>query len=224
MSNFDQALDRIVGGLEKKNRVMNQKEKETIAHHEGGHALVAEFRAHTDRVSKVSIIPRGVAALGYTQQTPTEDRYLLRRSELLDRLDVLLGGRVAEEIMFGDVSTGAQNDLQRATDMARQMVTQYGMSEALGLATFEQPREALFLNDALPRGKQEYSERTAQTIDEEVKKLLGDAHDRVKRTLSEHRETLTALARLLLENEVVDRAGLDALLGAQAQPAKGFLR
>jgi cell division protease FtsH len=114
---------------------MNPKEKETVAYHEAGHALVAESRPHADRVSKISIIPRGVAALGYTQQLPTEDRYLLKKTELLDRLDVLLGGRVAEEIVFSDISTGAQNDLQRATDTARHMVTQYGMSERLGLAT-----------------------------------------------------------------------------------------
>ncbi|MXG36902.1 cell division protein FtsH, partial [Escherichia coli] len=115
-TDFDQALDRIVGGLEKKNRVMNATEKETIAYHEAGHAIVAEHRPLADRVSKVSIIPRGIAALGYTQQTPTEDRYLLKHSELLDRLDVLLGGYVAEQIVYHDVSTGAQNDLQRATD------------------------------------------------------------------------------------------------------------
>ena len=217
MSDFDQALDRIVGGLEKKNRVMNPKEKETVAYHEAGHAIVTEFRANADRVSKISIIPRGIAALGYTQQTPTEDRYLLRRTELLDRLDVLLGGRVAEEIVFGDVSTGAQNDLQRATDMARQMVAQFGMSESLGLAAFEQPLHGLYLNDGLPQGRREYSERTAQAIDEEVKKFLSEAHDRVKCTLAEHRTTLSALAHLLLEKEVVDRAGLDALFKDEVQ-------
>ncbi|HLF86858.1 MAG TPA: ATP-dependent zinc metalloprotease FtsH, partial [Nitrospiria bacterium] len=124
MADFDEAIDRIIAGLEKKTRVMNPKEKETVAFHEAGHAIIAESRPHADRVSKISIIPRGVAGLGYTQQLPTEDRYLLKRAELLDRLDVLLGGRVAEEIIFDDVSTGAQNDLQRATDLARHMVTQ----------------------------------------------------------------------------------------------------
>jgi len=219
MSDFDQALDRIVGGLEKKNRVMNSKEKETVSYHEAGHALVAEFRENADRVSKISIIPRGVAALGYTQQTPTEDRYLLRRSELLDRLDVLLGGRVAEEIVFGDVSTGAQNDLQRATEMARQMVAQFGMSEVLGLVAFEQPVRAPYLDESPRQGAKEYSERTAQMIDEEVNKLLDDAHGRVKRTLVEHRITLNALAQLLRQSEVVDRAGLDALLAESMPPA-----
>jgi len=146
MTDFDEAIDRVVGGIERKSRVINPKEKEIVAYHEAGHALVAESRPHADRVAKISVIPRGVAALGYTQQQPTEDRYLMTRAELLDRLDVLLGGRVAEELVFGDVSTGAQDDLQRATDMARHMVARYGMSEALGLATFEAPRQALFLN------------------------------------------------------------------------------
>jgi cell division protease FtsH len=214
-ADFDEAIDRIVAGLEKKTRVMNPAEKETVAYHEAGHALVAESRPHADRVSKISIIPRGVAALGYTQQSPTEDRYLLKRAEILDRLDVLLGGRVAEEIVFGDVSTGAQDDLQRATDMARLMVTQYGMSEQLGLATFEEPRSSPFLNIARPQRVREYSEQTAQTIDEEIRKLLADAHTRVEQTLAGRRNDLDALAKLLLEKEVVDRETLTQLLQPQ---------
>jgi cell division protease FtsH len=210
MNDFEEALDRIVGGLERKNRVMNATEKRTIAYHEAGHALVAESRVHADRVSKISIIPRGVAALGYTQQLPTEDRYLLKKSELLDRLDVLLGGRVAEEIVFGDVSTGAQNDLQRATDMARLMVTQYGMSERLGLVTFEQQSPSMFLNATAPvqQGQHDYSEHTARTIDAEVQKLLDEAHARVSETLAVQRAALDTLSALLLEKEVVDRAAL----------------
>ena len=213
MADFDEALDRIIGGLEKKNRVMNPQEKETIAYHEAGHAIVAESRPHADRVSKVSIIPRGVAALGYTQQTPTEDRYLLKQSELLDRLDVLLGGRMAEQIVYGDVSTGAQNDLQRATDMARQMITQFGMSEQLGLATYEDLPNPLYNSPGLlPRERKEYSDSTAQIIDAEVRKILGDASQRVKQTLLANRHKLDALAKLLLEQEVVDRAALELLL------------
>ncbi|MGT2494690.1 hypothetical protein ACU4GD_40410 [Cupriavidus basilensis] len=204
MGDFDEALDRIVGGLEKKNRVMNPREKETIAFHEAGHALVAEHRPNADRVSKISIIPRGVAALGYTQQTPTEDRYLLKKSELLDRLRrTRWAGASPSEIVFADVSTGAQNDLQRATDMARQMITQSGMSEQLGLATYE----------ALPnphvRGRRrcsraivvEYSERTAQMIDDEVRQLLKEASVRVQQTSLENRDALERLAKLLLEKE-----------------------
>ena len=215
MADFDEAIDRVVGGLEKKNRVMNPKEKETVAYHEAGHAIVAQFRLAADRVSKVSIIPRGVAALGYTQQIPTEDRYLLKKSELLDRIDVLLGGRVAEELVFSDVSTGAQNDLQRATDIARHMVTHYGMSEALGLATFEEPRTAMFL-DLPQQQRAEYSERTAQAIDDEIRKHLAEARERVRATLTAHRDKLDVLAKLLQEKEVLDRATLDMVLSPNA--------
>jgi cell division protease FtsH len=215
MSDFDEATDRVVGGIERKSRVINPKEKEIVAYHEAGHALVAESRVHADRVAKISVIPRGVAALGYTQQQPTEDRYLMTRAELLDRLDVLLGGRVAEEIVFDDVSTGAQDDLQRATDMARHMVARYGMSEALGLATFEAPRQALFLN--VPSlAQREYSEETARRIDAEIEQLLKTAHGRVRETLTARREVLTSLAKLLIEKEVVSKADLDALLASAA--------
>jgi cell division protease FtsH len=211
MRDFDEATDRVIAGMEKKTRVMNPTEKETVAYHEAGHALTAEFRRHADRVAKVSIIPRGIAALGYTQQLPTEDRYLLKKSELLDRLDVFLGGRVAEELVFGDMSTGAQNDLQLATDMARHMVTQYGMSTQLGLASFEQPTGAALYPGGLAE-RRPYSERTAQSIDEEIRKLLAEAHERVRVTLTEKRELLDAVAHALLEKESLDRAALDALI------------
>ena len=211
LTDFDQALDRIVGGLERKSRIISPKEKEIVAHHEAGHALVAESREHADKVSKISIIPRGVAALGYTQQQPTEDRYLMTRAELLDRLDVLLGGRVAEEIIFGDVSTGAHDDLQRASDLVRHMVTQYGMSDELGLGTFERPRSALFLGGPGP-GDREYSEDTARMIDAEMRRLLEAAHLRVQTTLKEKRNLLEVLAKVLIEKEVVDRDALTALL------------
>jgi len=216
MTDFDDAIDRVVAGLERKSRVISPREKEIVAYHEAGHALVAESRPHADRVAKVSIIPRGVMALGYTQQRPTEDRYLMTRTELLDRLDVLLGGRVAEEIVFGDVSTGAQDDLQRATDIVRHMITQYGMGEALGLATFEAPRPAFLpVPTSTPR---EYSERTAEVIDAEIQKLLDAAHDRVRTTLTARRSALEALAKRLVEKEVVDREALLALIGG-SEPA-----
>jgi cell division protease FtsH len=193
-----------------------------VAYHEAGHALVAESRAHVDRVAKISIIPRGVAALGYTQQQPTEDRYLLTRTELLERLDVLLGGRTAEEIVFGEVSTGAQDDLQRATDIARQMITRYGMSEELGLATFEAPRQPLFLQ--VPTGAtKEYSEETARVIDAAIQKLLEAAHARVWETLIAKRDILESLATLLMQQEVVDRSALDRLL-ATSVPEDGPLK
>jgi cell division protease FtsH len=212
MADFEEALDRIVAGLERKNRVMNPKEKEIVAYHEAGHALIAESRPGADKVAKISIIPRGIAALGYTQQQPTEDRYLMRRTELLDRLDVLLAGRVAEELVFGDISTGAQDDLQRATDTARHMVTHYGMSEAFGLAAYEAPRQQLFLGAPQLPESRNYSERTAEAIDQEVRKLLDESKSRVAATLRERRAALESLAKLLLEKEVVDRAALDALL------------
>jgi cell division protease FtsH len=154
-------------------------------------------------VHKVSIIPRGIGALGYTQQRPTEDRYLLTRAELLDRLDVLLGGRVAEELTFGDVSTGAQDDLQRATDIARHMITRWGMSETLGLGTFDDQDRGAFLpgRGAAPR---EYSEDTARAVDAEIRRFLDRAHDRVVETLAARRAELETLAKRLIDHEVVD--------------------
>ena len=216
---FDEAIDRVVAGLERKSRVMNEKEKEIVAHHEAGHAMIAELRPLADRVAKISIIPRGVAALGYTQQQPTEDRYLLTRGELLDRLDVMLGGRVAEELLCGDVSTGAQDDLQRATDLARDMVTRYGMSHALGLATYEEPRRPLF-RDVGHLDQKEYSEDTARAVDTEVRTLLDTAHQRVRVTLEKHEPALRALAQRLIETEVVDREMLAAILAeAETEPS-----
>jgi len=211
MADFDEAIDRVVGGLERRSRLINPREKEIVAHHEAGHAIVAELRPHADRVHKISIIPRGVAALGYTEQEPTEDRYLMTRTELLDRLDVLLGGRVAEEIIFGDVSTGAADDLRRATDMARHMVAQYSMSEELGLATFEEPRQT-FLQTGGSTAR-EYSEATAQAIDVEIAGILSAAHARVRETLTGHRSAVEALAKLLIDKEVVNAEQLRALLG-----------
>jgi cell division protease FtsH len=218
MVDFDEAVDRAMTGMERKSRVMNEQEKITIAYHEAGHALVAQSRAHCDPVKKVSIIPRGVAALGYTQQVPTEDRYVLRKSELLDRLDALLGGRVAEEIVFGDVSTGAQNDLERATAMARHMVAHYGMSERLGLAAFD--------DGQTPPGTpvdNRCGEHTVQLIDDEVRALLAEAHARVAATLGERRAALERIAQRLLQSEVIDHLALLALIepppGSSGSPA-----
>ncbi len=211
-SDFDAAIDRAIAGSEKKNRVMNANEKRTVAYHEAGHAIIAELRTTTDKVAKVSIIPRGIGALGFTQQLPTEDRYLLKRSELLDRLDVLLGGRVTEQLIFGEPSTGAQNDLQRATDLARHMVAQYGMSETLGGAVLDVPSGSTYLDGFGMETQHLYSERTARQIDAEVHRLLQEAEVRVTVTLHERHAELEALAKLLLEHETVDRAMLVALL------------
>jgi cell division protease FtsH len=219
---FDEAIDRVVGGLEKKNRVMNAQEKEIVAFHESGHAIVAESVKYADPVNKISIIPRGIAALGYTQQRPTEDRYLMTRLELLDRLAVLLGGRVAEELVFGDISTGAQNDLQRATDIARSMVAEYGMSDVLGPVTYERPRQPMFLPENYTRGKT-YSETRATQIDEEITRVMAEAHQRVRSILSEHRKVLDDLAHLLTEKEIVQGEELRKMLAEypSGKAAKG---
>ncbi|WP_321939863.1 ATP-dependent zinc metalloprotease FtsH [Paraburkholderia sp. J8-2] len=216
MADFDEAIDRALAGSERKSRVMNAQEKVTIAYHEAGHALVAQSRAHCDPVKKVSMIPRGVAALGYTQQVPTEDRYVLRRSELLDRLDVLLGGRVSEELVFGDVSTGAQNDLERATTMAWHMVARYGMSERLGLANCTDDGAALPTMGGAEGPRP--AARTAQLIDDELRRLLNEAHERVTCTLTSQRAALDRIARRLLEREVIEHDELLALI-AGVEPA-----
>lgn len=212
MSDFEEAVERVVAGIERKSRVMSPREKEIVAHHEAGHALIAELRPHADKVARISIIPRGVAALGYTRMQPAEDRYLLTQAELLDRLDVLLGGRVAEEVIFDDASTGAHDDLQRATDMARDMVTRFGMSDAVGLAAHEGPRTAPFLDIPVPP-QRDYSEATARAIDDEVRRLLDDAYARVFATLTDNRPILEQLARLLMEQEAVDAETLRELIG-----------
>ena len=213
LADFDEAIDRVVAGLQKKNRVMNVQEKEIVAFHESGHAIVAESVEHADPVHKISIIPRGIAALGYTQQQPTEDRYLMTRSELLDRLAVLLGGRVAEELVFKEISTGAQNDLQRATDIARSMVTEYGMSDRLGLVSYERARQSMFLPESFSPGKN-YSEAKAAQIDEEVTRFIEEAHQRVRKILSERRTVLDDLAHLLSEKESVQGEELRQMLSA----------
>ncbi|MDR3556982.1 MAG: ATP-dependent zinc metalloprotease FtsH [Syntrophobacteraceae bacterium] len=203
MTNFQQAAERIMGGLEKKNRVMSQKEKEIVAYHESGHAVVAMLLPGTDPVSKISIIPRGIAALGYTQQLPIEDRYLMTRDELLDRLQVLLGGRVAEEVIFKDISTGAQNDLQRASDIAGTMVMQYGMSERLGLLTYTHTPQSRRLDLGFGSNEREYSEHTARQIDEEKSRIMDEAHQKVLLKLEHYRDSLEKLARILLDKETI---------------------
>jgi cell division protease FtsH len=204
MADFQEAADRIIGGLEKRNRVMNPKEKEIVAYHESGHALVAMVLPNTDPVSKISIIPRGIAALGYTQQLPTEDRYLMTRDELLDRLKVLLGGRVSEEIIFGDISTGAQNDLQRATDIARSMIMEYGMSEKLGPLTYVSESRSAHLDLGLGSRDRDFSEKTAQQIDEEISGIIEGTHHGVTKILTQQRSMLEKLAKILLEKESID--------------------
>jgi cell division protease FtsH len=207
MEDLDEAVDRIIAGLEKKNRVINPREKEIVAYHETGHALVAAFTPGADKVHKISIIPRGVAALGYTQQLPTEDRYLMTRRELLGKIDVLLGGRMAESIVFEDISTGAHNDLQRATDVARAMVAEYGMGKTLGLSTYPRQKHPVFLGqDQLGYGAKEYSEATAAKLDDEVKGLIDERALHVKSMLTEKKDLLEKIAKRLLSAEVMEAA------------------
>jgi len=212
MSDVDAAIDRIVAGLEKRNRIISAKEREIVAYHEAGHALVAERVETADPVHKISIIPRGVAALGYTQQVPVDDRYLLQRNELEDRLDVLLGGRAAEQIVFGRISSGASNDLERATDIARRMVTELGMSDEIGPVTFTR-RRGTFLPGQEGFEPRDYSEATARVIDAEVQRMLVDSYQRAIALLERDRQFLEAIARKLLEKEVMDRTELRDLLG-----------
>jgi cell division protease FtsH len=215
MPDIEEAIDRVVAGLEKKNRLMSKKEKEIVAFHESGHAIVASFLPNADPVRRISIIPRGISALGYTLQLPTEDRYLMTKTELLDRTAVLLGGRVAEEITFGEISTGAHNDLQRATDIATSMVKEFGMSEKLGYVTFEKEKKPLFLPSPLFSSR-EYSEETAKQIDEEVKKIVDDTYRKAKDILTAKKNELGELARLLLEKEVVEDTDLKKILQLSA--------
>jgi cell division protease FtsH len=224
MLEIDEAIDRVLAGLEKKNRLINEKEREIVAYHEGGHAIVAERMEHADPVHKISIIPRGMSALGYTQQLPTDDRYLLQRNELLDRLCVLLGGRCAEELVFHEISTGAANDLERASDIARRMVLEFGMSDVVGLThlirarnpMLADPREMLPLDEG-----RSYSETTATAVDEEVRRILNEAHDRAHQILEQDRGVLDALAERLLEKEVIDRSELREIMGLPPAPDAG---
>ena len=220
MADFEEAIDRLVAGLEKKSRVLSEKERDIVAHHEMGHALVATSVTHADPVHKVTIIPRGIAALGMTYQLPTEDRFLLTRSELEDRIAVLLGGRVAEELVYGEVSTGAHNDLERATDLARLMVMKYGMSERLGLATFGE-RMPLFLKPSAPwGGEREYSDATDRTMDEEVGSILDRTHDRVRGLLTGKKSVLVADADELKRTETLEGERLRQLLAGEATEAQ----
>jgi cell division protease FtsH len=220
MEEFEEAIDRVVAGLEKKKRVMSKKEKEIVAYHETGHALMAESLETADPVHKISIIPRGISALGYTMQLPTEDRYLMTRTELIDRMCVLLGGRIAEEIIFNEISTGAQNDLARATDIARSMVKQYGMSDKLGHMTFEQERKPLFL-DLPGTGTREYSEETAREIDNEVSSIVENVYTKVKATLDGKKDMLIFVAKTLLEKETIEGEDLRKMLKEYAEGNDG---
>jgi cell division protease FtsH len=215
MADLEEAVDRVVGGLERKSRVLSEKERDIVAHHEIGHALVASSLPHADPVHKVTIIPRGVAALGATYQLPLEDRYLLTRSELEDRIAVLLGGRVAEEIIYGEISTGAHNDLERATEMARLMVMQYGMSEQLGPMTFGGGQQAIFLRGSGLPQEREYSEESARRIDSETRAIIDRIYDRVRGLLTTRKRVLVEAATELKQRETLEGDRLRELLAGE---------
>ena len=220
MIDFTNAIERMVAGLEKRNRLLNPKEREIVAYHEMGHALVALTLPGTDPVHKVSIIPRGIGSLGYTIQRPTEDRFLMTREELENKMSVLLGGRAAELTVFGHLSTGAADDLRRVTDIARSMVTRYGMSERLGSVAYDRdPRSFLTGPDLPPQPReQDYAEETAAVIDKEVRGIVQSAMERALGILRERRDVLERTAQRLLEKETLDEKELTELVGPPAGP------
>jgi cell division protease FtsH len=211
MVDFEASIDRVIAGPEKKSRLMNEREKEIVAYHESGHALVAKLLPNCDPVHKVSIIPRGSAALGYTLQLPTEDRFLISKSELMQRLSVLLGGRVAEEIIFKDITTGAQNDLERATKIARQMVTEYGMSDTIGPMTLGRKEHQVFLGKDISEDRN-YSDEIAFQIDKEVENIIDSAYNKAKEILTKNKRRLVKIAKTLLQKETLEGEELNSLL------------
>ncbi|MBW1767179.1 MAG: ATP-dependent zinc metalloprotease FtsH [Deltaproteobacteria bacterium] len=210
-ADFEAAIDRVIAGPEKKSSTLSPEEKHRVAYHESGHTLIAELVPTGEPVHKVSIIPRGIGALGYTLQVPEKEKFLATKNELLDQVAILLGGRVAEEIVFGDISTGAQNDLERSSELARNMVCSYGMSEKLGALTFGKKHASLFLGTEYGEEKN-YSEETARQIDDEVKAVIRESYERVRTLLQENRPTLDSLASELEEKEVLSGEEVEAIV------------
>ena len=221
---FTEAIERLVAGLEKKSRVLNDKEKKVVAYHEVGHALVGSLMPGSGRIEKISIVSRGMAALGYTLQLPTEDRFLMDETELRGQIATLLGGRSAEEIVFNSVTTGASNDLQRATDLAERMVTTYGMSKILGPQAYQQGQQPMFLDNNMPNPRRVMSEETAQAIDREVKEILETSHNQALNALKQNRDLLETIATQLLETEAIEGEKLHSLLSqVEAAPVLEML-
>lgn len=216
MEEFEEAIDRVIAGPERKSRVISPKEKRIIALHESGHALVAKLLPNCDPVHKVSIIPRGHQALGYTMQLPEEDRFLISKKELLNRICVLLGGRVTEELKGDDITTGAQNDLERATQIARKMVTEFGMSDRLGPIRLGRKQHEIFLGRDIVEDRN-YSEEIAYAIDQEVRRIIDNCYETVKDLLIKHESVLEKIAEVLLEKEVLEGEELDILINHALQ-------
>jgi cell division protease FtsH len=218
MEDFNHAIERMVAGLEKKSRVLNETERRVVAHHEMGHAMVAMALPGTDPVHKISIIPRGIGALGYTMQRPTEDRFLMTRAELENKMAVLLGGRAAEEVIFGHLSTGAANDLAKVTEIARSMVMRYAMVESLGHIAYEEERPPFF-SGPLPQGHREFSEATAREIDIAVRDIVDVVYVKVKALLARERALLERWAQTLLDKETLAEDELGELRASLAGAA-----
>ena len=216
MSEFEEAVERVMAGLEKKNRLINKHEREIVAYHELGHAIVALSLPGTDPVQKISIIPRGIAALGYTMQVPTEDRFLMTKTELQNKVATLLGGRASEELVFGDVSTGAHNDLSKATDIARSMVKEYGMSSKVGKVYFAREKRSPFLDMGM-EGSGEYSDSTAELIDHEVRNIINEQYEKALEILKGQKDILAKGAKILLDKEKIEGKELKALMEETSQ-------
>ena len=217
-ADFNEAIERVIAGLEKKSRVLSDKEKKIVAYHEVGHALVGSAMPGGGKVSKISIIPRGMAALGYTLQMPTEDRFLLDESELRDQIATLLGGRAAEEVVFGSITTGASNDLQRATDLAERMVTSYGMSKVLGPLAYEKGQQNNFLGDGVSNARRIVSNETAKAIDLEVKEIVEGGHQMALAILQQNRDLMEEIAQNILAKEVIEGDELQSFLARVQKP------
>ena len=217
-ADFNEAIERVVAGLEKKSRVLSDGEKKIVAYHEVGHALVGAVMPGGGRVAKISIVPRGMAALGYTLQMPTEDRFLMSETELKDQIATMLGGRAAEEIVFNSITTGASNDLQRATDLAERMVTTYGMSKVLGPLAYEKGGQNNFLGQGMGNPRRMVSDDTAKAIDEEVKSIVENAHLQALNILEKNRDLLEQIAQEILEVEVIEGEKLQSLLNRAEKP------
>jgi len=218
MADFGEAIERVVAGLEKKSRILNEKEKRIVAYHEVGHALVGSLTPSSGKVEKISIVPRGMAALGYTLQMPVEDRFLMSKEEIQAQIATLLGGRSAEEVIFGSITTGASNDLQRATELAEQMVTSYGMSTILGPLAYQQ-RKGDFLGGGMNSGRT-VSPATAEMIDREIKEIVESAHEYALHVLRTNRQLLELISEKLLEDEVIEGEKLYELLGKIQVPTE----
>jgi cell division protease FtsH len=213
LTDFDEAIDRVLAGLQKKTRLINVKEKKIVAHHEMGHALVTHFTEGADPVHKISVIPRGFGALGFTMALPKEDRYLMTKSELLARIDILLGGRVAEEVLFSEISTGASDDLNKATDIAKRMIMEYGMSEVCGQRTYAAERSSFIQAPGGPMSFQkEFSEATAEKLDAEINRVLDESYKRVKILITAKKGLLSYIAGILTEKEVIEGKELQELI------------